>query len=124
MGPGLREVYAAIAAQDMEPDGPWFTHHLKRPEESFDFEICVPTSRAIDPAGEVEAGIWPAMRVARTVYRGDYAKLGDAWGEFTDWIATQGLRQAEDLWERYLAGPDTNKDPARWRTELIRPLVD
>jgi len=68
------------------------------------------------------------MRVARTVYRGYCAALGDAWGEFEAWIesytAAHGLREAEDLWEQYLVNPDSAKDPQEWRTELNRPLLD
>lgn len=39
-----------------------------------------------------------------------------------DWIAASGHTPAEDLWERYAAGPESSPDPATWRTELIRPL--
>ena len=29
MGPGYRELLAAVATQGVAPAGPWFTHHLK-----------------------------------------------------------------------------------------------
>lgn len=41
MGPGHRELIAAIAAQGIAPAGPWFTHHLRMDPEIFDFEIYV-----------------------------------------------------------------------------------
>ena len=128
MGPGVREVYAALAAQSIAPTGPWFTHHLARPGEFFDFEICVPVSRPILPKGRVQYGVWQPMRVARTVYHGDYDEgayegLAGAWPKFLDWIAEQGLTTTEDLWEQYLVGPETSRDPADWRTELSRELV-
>ncbi len=28
-----------------------------------------------------------------------------------------------DLWECYAAGPESGPDPAKWRTELNRPLL-
>ena len=49
--------------------------------------------------------------------------VGAAWGEFDAWIAAQGLAAAPDLWECYLAGPESGPDPTTWRTELNRPLV-
>jgi effector-binding domain-containing protein len=124
MGPGLQQVYAALAALGVASAGPWFTHHFKRPDEFFDFEICVPVEKPIASSGEVEPGLWPAMRVARTVYRGSYEGLPAAWGEFEAWIAANGLRGAVDLWEQYLSGPETSRDPNRWRTELNRPLIE
>lgn len=123
MGPAIREVMTAIAAQGFSPAGPWFTHHLRRPTESFDFEVCVPVDAVVSPSGRVRPGLWPAMRVARTVYHGPHEGLAGAWGEFLGWVGSQGHRQADDLWERYLVGPDTTPDPALWRTELNRPLV-
>lgn len=124
MGPGIREVFAAVAAQGITPPGPWFTHHLRRPNEFFDFEISVPVATEIAAAGRVKPGVWPSMRVAQTVYHGDYEGLPRAWGEFEEWIAIQELKGAEDLWERYVVNPDSAKNPADWRTELNRPLMD
>jgi effector-binding domain-containing protein len=123
MGPGLMEVNAALAAQGVEAAGPWFTHHFHVPAATFDFEICVPVAAQIEPTGRVQAGVWPAMQVARTVYSGDYSGLGAGWGEFEQWIAGQGLAAAPDLWERYTVGPESSPDPTEWRTELNRPLL-
>jgi len=60
--------------------------------------------------------------VARTVFHGGYEDLGAAWGEFGKWISANGFTPAADLWEVYLAGPESGSDPATWRTELNRPL--
>ena len=123
MGPGIAEVMAAVAAQGIAPAGPWFTHHLKRPTDIFDFEICVPVATPVAPVGRVMPGEWPAMTVARTVYQGPYEGLAAAWGEFCAWIDANGHNPAVDLWERYLAGPESSPDPADWRTELNRPIL-
>ena len=123
MGPGISEVYATVAAQGIAPAGPWFTHHLRRPNETFDFEICVPVATPVAPAGRVATGEWPAMKVARSVYCGDYAGLGEAWGEFLAWVEAEGLTTTGDLYERYLTGPETSPNPADWRTELNQPLM-
>jgi effector-binding domain-containing protein len=124
MGPTIGEVFQAISAQGVAPVGPWFTHHFRRPTETFDFEVCVPVAAPITAAGRVQPGEWPAMKVARTVHQGSYEELGEAWGEFLDWIETNGYKTADELWERYLVGPETDSDPAAWRTQLNRPLVD
>ena len=123
MGPGIAEVMEALSAQGIAPAGPWFTHHLKMDPERFDFEICVPVTEPVTPVGRVRAGELPARKVARTVYQGPYEGLGDAWEAFMDWIEGQGLNPATDLWECYVAGPESAPDPANWRTELNRPLI-
>jgi effector-binding domain-containing protein len=124
MGPGLSEVRAAIATQGVASVGPWFTHHLRMDPSIFDFEICVPVGTPFTASGRVEFGQWPATTVARTIFHGGYEGLGSAWGEFDAWVTSKGYTPRPDLWERYLVGPESAPDPASWRTELNRPLVD
>src|SRR5947208_9627080 len=123
MGPTLEELRRTIAAQGIAPAGPWFTHHLKRPSDTFDFEVTIPVATPVAPAGRVQPSEWPAMTVARTVYHGDYEGLGEAWSDFLDWIEANGHTPTEDLWEVYTVGPDDTPNPAAWRTELSKPLI-
>lgn len=123
MGPGIGEVMAVVKAQGLGPVGPCFTHHLKMDPATYDFEICVPVTAPVTPAGRVKPGRVPAVKVARTVYHGDYAKLGEAWGEFKTWIAASGLTMSADLYESYQVGPESSPNPADWRTELSQPLL-
>jgi effector-binding domain-containing protein len=124
MGPTVGELFSAIAAQGVPPAGPWFTHHLRRPADTFDMEVSVPVSTPIVPAGRVQPSEWPSMKVAQAVYQGPYEGLGAAWGEFIDWIESNGHQPADDLWECYLVGPESSTDPATWRTELNRQVLD
>lgn len=123
MGPGIQEIFAALGAQQIAPAGPWFTHHRRRPSETFDFSICVPITTPVEPVGRVQNGERRAARVARTVYSGPYEGLGEAWGAFLAWIAGNGHTPQADLWESYLRGPESGDDPAAWRTELVQPLA-
>ena len=123
MGPGYRELMEAVAAQGVAPAGPWLNHHLRTDPEVFDFELSVPVAAPVSSVGRVTMGQLPAGRVAHTVYHGPYEGLPAAWREFEAWIAAQGHTPASDLWECYVAGPESGPDPAAWRTELNRPLV-
>jgi effector-binding domain-containing protein len=123
MGPGISELMATVAAQGITPSGPWFSHHLRMDPDIFDFEIGVPVPTPVTAAGRVKPGRLPAATVARTTYHGGYEGLGAAWGEFVAWIEAEGHTPAPDLWECYVAGPESSPDPAAWRTELNRPLA-
>jgi len=116
MGPGLKELRDTLAAQGIEPTGPWFTRHFRIEPSQWDFEIGLPIRTAITPQGRVEAGELPAPTAARTVYHGGYEGLGAAWGELMGWIEAQGHVAAPSLWEVYL-------EESPCRTELTRPLV-
>lgn len=123
MGPGLGELNATLSQQGITPTGPWFTHHLRMDPEVFDFEICMPVAEQFAASGRVQRGERPALTVAQTIYHGPYEGLGAAWGEFGAWIAAEGLATTEDLWECYLAGPESGPDPSGWRTQFIKPLI-
>lgn len=124
MGPAMQEVMATVAEQGLTPAGPLFSHHLKMDPDIFDFEVGVPIARPISAVGRVQPGGLPATRLARTVYRGGFEGLGEAWGEFDEWIRANGLTPAPDLWECYVAAPESDPDPSTWQTELNRPLTD
>ncbi|MDB5294251.1 MAG: transcriptional regulator, effector-binding domain/component [Phycisphaerales bacterium] len=124
MGPGLNELMGAVAAQGKKPVGPWLTHHLRTDPATFDFEISIPVDSPVTAAGRVKPSELPGATVARTVYRGPYEGLAAAWGEFNAWIRASGRTPAENLWECYVAGPESGPDPSTWRTELNRPLLD
>ncbi len=124
MMPARNELFAALKTQGVVPLGAWFTHHLRMDPELFDLELGVPVATSIESTGRVRASLRPAMRAARTVYRGGYEGLGTAWGEFEDWIVASNLRSAPDLWECYAIGPESSEQPGDWRTEFTRPLLD
>lgn len=123
MGPGFHELMGTLAAQGIAPSGHWFSHHLRVDPDVFDFELGVPVSTPVSPVGRVVQGVLPGATVIRTTYHGGYEGLGEAWGEFEAWIQAEGMKTTDNLWESYVAGPDSNPDPATWRTELNRPLI-
>ena len=123
MGPAIVEILTALAAQGLAPAGPMFAHHLRMSADRFEFEVGFPVNGTVSPADRVVPSVIPAARVAQTVYQGGYEGLASAWGEFEGWIAANGHTSAPDLWERYVAGPESSPDPATWRTEFNRPLV-
>lgn len=123
MGRLLQELSAELKKQQISPIGPWFTHHLKRPGEYFDFEVCFPVATPIDASGRVEPGEWPAMKMVRTVYHGSYEGLAQGWSDFMSEIERMGLRVSPEIWEVYKTGPDTESNSEKWQTELNRAIV-
>lgn len=123
MGPAIGEVMATLAAQGVAPSGPVFSHHLRMDPDVFDFEVGVPVAGDFGPSGRVVEGRLPEVKAARTVYHGAYDGLGAGWGEFQAWMASRELEPAAYLWECYLSGPESDPDPASWRTELVQPLL-
>ena len=123
MSPGIQELKAILKDQNIAPTGTWFTHHFRRPTDTFDFEIGITVALPVAASGRVGPATMPAMCATRAIYSGAYEGLTPAWGEFLDWIEANGYQRTPDLWEHYLSGPEANPDPTTWRTELIQPLM-
>jgi effector-binding domain-containing protein len=123
-GPAVGELMAGLSAQGVKPEGPIFAHHLRMSGDVFDFELGVNVAAPIKAAGRVKPSELPAAKVARSVYSGPYEGLPGAWHEFDTWMKANGHEQAANLWEVYSVGPQSTSDPAGWRTELNRPLVN
>jgi effector-binding domain-containing protein len=73
--------------------------------------------------GRVHASKLDAVEVARTVYRGPYEGLPEAWGELRTWLEASGRKPGERLLEVYLKGPEDSADPKTWETQLNRTLA-
>lgn len=123
-GPAVGEILSVLDAQGISPTGPIFAHHFGMHPKVFDFEIGMPVSAPVAPAGRVEPGERPPVPVAQTVYHGPYEGLPEAWGQFHAWVEKNGHAYAPDIWECYVEGPHSTSDPREYRTELNRPLAD
>ena len=123
IGPALGELIASAEAQGLVKTGPWFAHHLSFSESHFDFEVSIPVSAPFNAVGRAIPGLWPAGKVARATYRGDYAHLVPAWDAFRHWIDSQGHKRAPHIYEVYTVTPPTAKSPADCLTALNWPLL-
>lgn len=124
LDPAMHELFSTVMAQGLTVTGPWFTHHRRRPTDTFDFDICVPVDRAPTPRGRVRSGERAQRRVARMTHKGPYETLATSWRVLGDWLIKQRHTPAPDLWERYLVGPEAVADSSLYVTELNRPLLD
>ena len=64
-------------------------------------EVGVEVAEPFVAIGRVQPSTLPAGRVATTIHRGDYGKLGAAHEAVTGWCQSNGLRRAGARWEIY-----------------------
>jgi len=118
MDPAIEEILALLKRQGIQPNGPMFSYHHRRPSDTFDFEIGFPISRAIKPEGRVISSKLPSVKVVRSVYQGPYEGLAQAWPVLQKWVRENGHGETGRFWERYLNNPNDVMDPKDYRTEL------
>jgi effector-binding domain-containing protein len=109
---------------------PFGRYHRFGPD-AVDVEIGIPVAAAPDglaplasvAAGEIGASELPGGPVARTVHRGSYDGLKDAYDALHSWIHAQpGVDDGDGPWESYVDDPMSVTDQAQLRTEITWPL--
>lgn len=123
VGPAIGEVLAHVKAQGIGPASAWHIYVHKLGGGQIDFEVGVPVTDPVKPAGRIQAGSLPAAKVARTIYHGPYEGIAAAWTEFSEWITKNGHKPGEAQWDVYLSGPESGSDSSKWRTQLNKPLL-
>jgi effector-binding domain-containing protein len=79
-------------------------------------DFGVQVTRSFDGDGDVQCVATPAGRVASTVHRGSYARLGDAHAALAAWCERSGRAVGAASWEIY---GDWSDDPARLETTVV-----
>lgn len=64
----------------------------------------------------------PAGKAVKGVHKGDYAGLMNAHMEINDYIMSKNLSMAGNPWESYITDPMSEKDTAKWVTEIYYPI--
>lgn len=123
MGPAMRELNAAIAKQGRKATGPMFCHHLELTPTHFNFEVSRPVDEAIAEDGRVKPSSWPTGKMLRAEYHGPYEGYWAMWPAFDGWAEKAAIETADDLYEIYLTTHETEADPSKWCTVLMRPLA-
>jgi hypothetical protein len=78
----------------------------------------------LDPPQITQTAAQLTAIIRLTIPREEIRKvMGPGIGELRATVAAQGTRRGRSSGECYVAGPESNPDPATFRTELNRPLT-
>ena len=119
----LPKVGAYAITHNVTMAGPPFILYHKWDEENDTvmFSTCVPTnSRIITDEAEILTGNLESFRAVKTVLRGNYDNLKEAWDTTMAYISTNNLEMVEggSMLETYLTDPMNELNPAKWVTEI------
>jgi effector-binding domain-containing protein len=122
IGEAIAEVAARMAEAGVELAGPPFARYLRFEPARISAEIGFPVMRPAPHVGRVYPGQLPGGRIASIVHVGSYEALAETYGHLEGWLAEAGTRGTGPMWEVYWTDPESEPDPAAWRTEILVPL--
>jgi len=85
------------------------------------FSTCIPTnSKIVTDEAEILTGKLESFRAVKTVIKGDYSNLKEAWETTMKYITDNNLDMIEvgPMLETYLTDPMVTQNPADWMTEI------
>jgi effector-binding domain-containing protein len=118
LGGAFEEVAGAAQAQGLHLSGPPFARY-RVGTDGFDVEAGFPVSGPVTPTGRVEASTLPGGHVARTLHRGAYDEVAQAYQALESWVVDNSYTPTAAPWECYLDEPGV----AEPRTEVFQPCA-
>jgi effector-binding domain-containing protein len=85
-------------------------------------DLGIAVEKAEKGKGRVRVDKIPSQQVAIAHYFGAYDKTGPVYYILDQYIKESGKQQAGGPWEIYITDPKTEKDTAKWATDILFPV--
>jgi len=85
------------------------------------FSACIPTnSKILSEEPDILTGKLESFRTVKTVLKGDYSNMQEAWDKTLNYIAVNNLEVIEGgpMLQTYLTLPENYPNPADWKAEI------
>ncbi|MGH7150565.1 MAG: GyrI-like domain-containing protein, partial [Planctomycetota bacterium] len=101
---------------------PFARYHAFDPE--VDLEAGIPVAETIRGNGRIQASSLPGGEVVSGTHIGPYGELPRTHEALAKWLASEGRTAAGAPWEIYWTDPGLQRDPSKWRTEIVQPVSE
>jgi effector-binding domain-containing protein len=115
--------FAELTNHGASPVGPPIALYHGAPTDTVDVTAGFPVAQPWSQSSGIVAVSLPGGAAIETTHVGPYDTMTETYQQLTEWMKAQKLIPAVDMWEEYLVGPDTEPDPAKWRTRIVYPLA-
>lgn len=122
MGQIFGELMAYFGKSKVMMTGPPFALYHEFDKEKMDMEVGFPVNGPQRGEGRIKPCTLPGGKVVTATHVGPYERIVDTYMEMQKWIEANGHKPKKVMWERYLNGPDTVKDPSEYITEVFWPI--
>jgi len=122
MGQFFGELMAEFGRSKVMITGPPFAMYHSFDKDRTDMEVGFPVAGPQEGGERVKPCLLPGGKVVTAVHVGPYEKIVETYTEMQKWMEANGLKPKKVMWERYLNGPDTVKDPSEYITRLFWPI--
>lgn len=119
------KLYAYMKENNITAAGSPFTlyHKWNQENNSTLFSCCVPIKERIATNNNILVDFQKPQKVFKTVLKGDYQFLKDAWNTASKSIVEEGFEPSNtEAFEIYTVGVEQTQNPTKWITEIFIPV--
>lgn len=118
----LPEVMLTVQRERLTPTGAPFARYHAFGDE-IDVEAGIPVAETFAPRGRVAPSSLPGGDVVSGFHVGPYQDLSKTHDALARFLEKAGLSPDGGPWEIYWTDPGLERDPSKWRTEIVQPWV-
>ena len=124
MGRAYGELMSVIRGNKLKIKGSPFTITLKWDSVTMNsiMDIGIPVEQAVGGKGRIQVQNFPEQKVVLAHYFGAYEKIGPTYNILDQYIKENDKVIVGAPWEIYITDPMTEKDTAKWETEVAFPI--
>ena len=123
MGSMYGKIYGYMGTKTINPVGPPIALYFSEPGPEWEIGVAVPVPEGTVGQGTIESTTLPGGKMVSTMHIGPYENLDESWNALSDWMKKSKYNPAGPGREVYLLGPPQESDPAKFRTELLWPVM-
>ncbi len=123
MGSMYDKIYGYIGTKAIKPIGPPIALYFSEPGPEWKIGAAVPVPEDAVGQGAIESTTLPGGKMVSAMHIGPYEKLKESWNALSDWLQKSKYYPSGPAREVYILGPPDESDPAKFRTELLWPVM-
>jgi effector-binding domain-containing protein/carbon monoxide dehydrogenase subunit G len=116
------KIGAYLGEKKVQPAGPPGLIMHKWDEKGSDVEAFMPVAAKVDAKGDITSQQLKYKKAVAVEYFGDYAKMEQTYTDLEKWMETNKVKAIGSPWEVYITDPMTEKDTAKWQTNIFYPV--
>jgi len=106
-----------------KPNGPPFALYYKWENNHFELDICMPTDKVLKGDKNIKPGKLKGGKILTVKYYGPFEGTGRAHVAAMKWIQDNKSKINGAPREVFITDPMTEKDPAKWLTLIVYPII-
>ncbi len=122
LGMNYHTIGEAMKKQKLNIAGAPFAIYYSDSQTNWMFDAAIAVDKPGKADGKVQPGEIKAGNAVLVHYFGDYSGIHSVYSAIKEWINTNGKKQTGAPWEVYVTDPGTEKDTAKWQTDVYFPI--